>query len=312
MRKVSTEATRPIQILGKGLEFPEGPVPLDDGSCLVVEIRGGRLSKVGTDGHVETIAALGGGPNGAAVHGDYCYVCNNGGFHWERDATGLVRAIGLAGPKPAGSIQRVNLRTGRFETLYDSCDGEPLSCPNDLVVDDAGGFWFTGHGSGFGSLIFKGALYYAKLDGSGIERVVFPMITPNGVGLSPDGRTLYASETETSRVWAFDLTGPGRVSKQPWPSPNGGRVLGVKPGWQKFDSMALEENGNICVASFLNSAIVVFTPEGDLLETVPVEDRFCTNLAFGGPARKQAFITLSGAGMLAVMDWPRAGLALLT
>src|SRR5437870_314102 len=66
-----------------GLGFPEGPIALPDGSVIVVEIEGGRLTKVLASGKRETIAALGGGPNGAALGPDgKCYVCNNGGFDW--------------------------------------------------------------------------------------------------------------------------------------------------------------------------------------------------------------------------------------
>src|SRR5579862_5730249 len=72
--------------IASGLEFPEGPVALADGSVLVVEIAGGRLTRVRPDGALKTVARLGGGPNGAALGPDgHCYVCNNGGFSWRTD-----------------------------------------------------------------------------------------------------------------------------------------------------------------------------------------------------------------------------------
>jgi gluconolactonase len=70
-----------IRELATGLLFPEGPVALDDGSVLLVEIARGTLSRVTTDGRVQVVADLGGGPNGAAIGPDGAvYICNNGGF----------------------------------------------------------------------------------------------------------------------------------------------------------------------------------------------------------------------------------------
>ena len=74
--------------------------------------------------------------------------------------------------------------------------------------------------------------------------------------------------------------------------------------------MAIEENGNICIASLVNAGVSVFAPEGCLLEFHAAPEPYCTNLAFGGPERKTAFITLSGYGRLVAVDWPRPGLEL--
>jgi gluconolactonase len=72
-----------VEIVAEGLQFPEGPVWMQDGSVIVVEIAAGRITRVLPDGRTETIAAPGGGPNGAAIGPDGAlYVCNNGGFEW--------------------------------------------------------------------------------------------------------------------------------------------------------------------------------------------------------------------------------------
>ncbi|MFZ8368791.1 SMP-30/gluconolactonase/LRE family protein, partial [Staphylococcus aureus] len=74
------------------LAFPEGPIALADGSVIVVEIAGGRLTRVSPSGKKYTIAELGGGPNGAAIGPDgKCYVCNNGGFSWHKDSSNYMR-----------------------------------------------------------------------------------------------------------------------------------------------------------------------------------------------------------------------------
>ncbi|HEX8058299.1 MAG TPA: SMP-30/gluconolactonase/LRE family protein [Novosphingobium sp.] len=298
-----------------GLRFPEGPIVMPDGSVLVVEIEGARLMRCQMDGRREVVAELGGGPNGAALGPNNCvYVCNNGGFNWVYEEDGYTRPHGKADNYHNAGIQRVDLSTGAVQMLYTHCStpgGDiPITGPNDIVFDGKGGFYFTDHGKSYDRLMDRGAVFYAAEDGSFIREVVFPMITPNGVGLSPDGNTLYASETETGRVWAWPILSPGQVQKEPWPSPAGGRFIGGPTGYQRFDSMAIEANGNICVASLVAAGISVFSPEGGLLEFHEAPEPYCTNIAFGGPDMKTAYITLSGYGTLVAVDWPRPGLKL--
>jgi gluconolactonase len=298
------------EVIATGLQFPEGPVALPDGSVLVVEIAAGRLTRVLPGGELRTVAQLGGGPNGAAIGPDgRCYVCNNGGFSWRTD-DGFTRPTGPAADYEGGAIQRVNLSTGGVEMLYTHCDGVPLHGPNDIVFDADGGFWFSDFGKTFEDRILRGAVYYARTDGSFIRRAAHPVLTPNGVGLSPDGRTLYVSETETSRLWAYPVTGRGQLGHEAWPSPNGGRLVHGLPGFQRFDSLAVEEGGNICVATLVRGGISVFSPAGELLEFHAAPEGYCTNICFGGADRRTAFITLSGHGQLFAARWPRAGLAL--
>lgn len=301
-----------FRVVTEDLEFPEGPIAMADGSVIVVEIRSGRLIRVLPDGTKQVAAEVGGGPNGAAIGPDgKCYVCNNGGFNWIVEADGYRRPHGRADAYTGGAIQRVDLETGAVETLYTHCDGNPIMGPNDIVFDGLGGFYFTDHGKSYDRLMDRGAVFHAAVDGSAIREVVFPGITPNGVGISPDGKTLYSSETETGRLWAWPIIEPGIVAKDPWPSPNGGKFIGGPQGYQRFDSLAVEENGYICVASLVYGGISVFSPEGGLVEFYEAPEPYCTNIAFGGPDMKTAYITLSGYGRLVAVDWPRPGLKLV-
>lgn len=298
------------EVITSELEFPEGPIAMEDGSVLVVEIRGGRLTRVLPGGELQTVADVGDGPNGAAMGPDgHCYVCNNGGFSWRTD-DGYTRPTGAARDYDGGSIQRVNLSSGAVETLYTHCDNVPLYGPNDIVFDDQGGFWFTDFGKKFDDRLMLGYLYYARADGSLIRRAAKHLLTPNGVGLSPDGRTLYVSETETSRLWCYPIIESGELGQEPWPSPNGGKLVHGLPGYQRFDSMAVEEGGNICVATLVEGGISVFSPQGELLEFHAAPEGYCTNICFGGPDRQTAYITLSGYGQLIAVPWPRPGLTL--
>jgi gluconolactonase len=299
------------RIVTTGLRFPEGPIALKDGSIIVVEIEGGRLIRVLPSGEKEVVADLGGGPNGAAIGPDgLCYVCNNGGFDWHRHDDGYQRPIGRMAGYTGGRIERVDLKTGASNILYTHCGDIPLYGPNDIVFDKQGGFWFTDHGKNYGRLMDRGAVYYARTDGSLIKEVAFPVLTPNGVGLSPDEKTLYVTETETGRLWHFPIIGEGVVGKEAWPSPHGGKILHGLPGYQRFDSLAVEADGNICVATLVRGGISVFSPDGELVEFWKGPEPYCTNICFGGPGLKTAYITVSGIGQLIAVDWPRAGLAL--
>jgi gluconolactonase len=143
---VSGDVEDQVRQIADGLQFPEGPVAMNDGSVVLVEIRRGTLTRVLPDGRKEIVAELGGGPNGAAVGPDNAvYVCNNGGA-WTWQPGELHLPGGPVVDYQGGSIQRVDLATGRYTTLYDSCDGKPLNSPNDIVFDSAGGFWFTALG----------------------------------------------------------------------------------------------------------------------------------------------------------------------
>ena len=123
--------------------------------------------------------------------------------------------------------------------------------------------------------------------------------------------TLYAVETPTCRAWAFALSAPGEI--QPPAKPyrrDKGMVIAGLGGYQMFDSLGLEASGNICVATLVKGAITVIAPDGRIVEQVETGDHMTTNIAFGGPELRTAYITLSGKGELVAMDWPRPGLPL--
>lgn len=294
-----------------GLRFPEGPVWLPDGSLLFVELEGARLGRVRPDGVVHTVAQIGGGPNGAAIGPDGdCYICNNGGFEWHTDPGGVRRGKQRL-PDAAGRIERVNLRTGQCTVLYTHTDKAPLSAPNDLVFDGTGGFWFTDLGAVNERDTVRGRVCYARADGSFVREVVAPMWTPNGIGLSPDGKTLYVAETVTARLWAFDVTAPGELALKPWPAHSPGRLVWAANHFCGFDSLAVEANGNICLATLTTGGITVVSPEGEWVEFVPIPDFLTTNICFGGPEFTTAYVTIAASGQIVSIPWKRPGLPLL-
>jgi gluconolactonase len=299
-----------MRVIATGLRFPEGPVAMQDGSIVLVEIERQTVTRVHPDGSTEVVAHTGGGPNGLAVGPDGAfYVCNNGGFMWRLE-NNLMRPAGPASDYTGGSIQRIDPKTGSVTTLYDHCGPYKLLGPNDIVFDGLGGFYFTDLGKARARDRDWGGVYYAQADGSKITEIAHPILTPNGIGLSPDGKTLYVAETETARLWAWDILAPGVLAKAPFPSPHGGRILVGLGGFQRFDSLAVDSAGNICVATLVNGSVSVIAPEGGLVSQIPMPDMFCTNICFGGPNLSTAYMTLSGTGQLVAMDWPVSGLRL--
>ena len=293
-----------------GLRFPEGPIAMDDGSVVLVEMFKPGITRVACDGTKTTMAEVPGGPNGAAIGPDGAlYLCNNGGCFTPVEMGGLL----LPGPFDpdryiGGRIQRVDLSSGAVTDLYTECEGHPLRSPNDLVFDAHGGFWFTDHGIRHGRSKDRTGIYYALPDGSAITEVVFPVDSPNGIGLSPDGGTVYWAETHDGRVYKRTVTGPGQLARALPLDPS--VCLAGLPGMQLLDSLAVDSDGNVCVATLVNGGITVIAPDGEVLEHVPTGDVLTTNICFGGLELRTAFITASGTGRLLSMPWPRPGLRL--
>jgi gluconolactonase len=182
-----------------------------------------------------------------------------------------------------------------------------LKGPNDLVFDRQGGFYFTDLGKTRARDMDRAGVYYAKTDGSMIREILHPTLTANGCALSPDERTLYFVETESARLWAADIVAPGEIKRADWPSPHGGRLLYQGgPQMTRFDSMAVDGAGNVCIATLINGGITVVSPDGKTVRHVPLPDPYTTNICFGGPDLGTAYATLSGKGLLVAFDWRQA------
>ena len=295
-----------------GLRFPEGPVAMNDGSVIVVEIASGVITRIGVDGSKDEIARPGGGPNGAAIGPDgNLYVCNNGGAFDYLEMQGMLVPRQPPSNYGRGRIERVDLSSGAVEVLYEECDGRPLRAPNDLVFDGHGGFYFTDHGIREHRVADRTGVFYAQPDGSEIREVIPPLDAPNGVGLSPDGSRIYVAETYSACVWWWNVAGPGDVSIPEGLLPHGGELLTRLPGFQVLDSLAVDGEGNVCVATLGSGGITSVSPaDGSVVDFAEGGDLFVTNICFGGEDLRTGYLTLSGTGRLLAVPWPRPGLAL--
>ncbi len=138
------------------------------------------------------------------------YVVNNGGAftfpeRWQEEGK-----LGLPERYDGGYIQRVDLATGAVERLYGPVRRAALNAPNDIVFDAMAVFWFTCFGFTDGEKPAAGR----HLLREGRRQRDHPagrheQISPNGIGLSPDGKTLYWRISMLQRLWAVNLTAPG-------------------------------------------------------------------------------------------------------
>ncbi len=295
-------AIRPMaskfEVLAEGLAFPEGPVIMPDGSVVLVELLGGRITRV-WDGRKETISQIGGGPNGAELGPDGAlYICNCGGAD--------PADPHLADASQPGRIERLDLRTGKVDRLYDRVEGRMLSAPNDLVFDAEGGMWFTDFGKVLADRFGRGGIYYCRPDGSHIEQVDHGDTGYNGIGLTADGKWLYVAMNYTGRLYRMAVEGPGKLTKKKDGKGIAREFVGAAPGDRQFDGLTLTRSGNICIGTNNDGGVTTITPAGDVTFQ-PVPEAMSTNLAFGGADMRDLYLTWSTGGKLVKLRWDEPG-----
>lgn len=208
----------------------------------------------------------------------------------------------LACEGKSGRVTRTDLKTGEITVLVDQFNGHPLGAPNDLTIDSKGRVYFTSRlPNTDDKKLNVNSVYRIDPDGT-IARVLHePNIhMPNGVEVSPDGRTLYLIESDgrESRnrgLFAFDLKDDGTVA-------NTRRIIDFYPG-RGGDGLCVDADGNLYVAAGLHKTrgthetldtkpgIHVISPSGKLLAYLATPADTLTNCTFGGEDRRTLFIT---------------------
>jgi gluconolactonase len=190
------------------------------------------------------------------------------------------------------------------KTLAASFEGKRIDGPNDIVTDAKGGIYFTDPQFTAEAKKFQPgrAVYYIKPDGKVIRVIpVNDFAMPNGILLSPDGRTLYVNNTYDNEsfwnvdsdkdnwVWAYDVNDDGTVAN---PRKHAQLVLTPEVAERKgrssgADGMTIDANGGLYVATYMG--VQVFNPKGEFLGLIntPVYPVSC---CFGGDDLKTLFI----------------------
>lgn len=170
--------------------------------------------------------------------------------------------------------------------------GERLNGPNDLCFDEDGNLFFT---DPWGSSLEKriGAVYGYNWSSGELYQIHRGLAFPNGI-LVRNGR-VYAAETLTNKIWAYDVTGPGKAEHPVEFCSLPDLKVRILTG---PDGMAFDEEGNIYVATVGVGFVYVFGPKGNLIWSIPTGGVRPTNVCFGGPNHDTLFVTIDDLGTM--------------
>jgi gluconolactonase len=213
-------------------------------------------------------------------------------------ANGLVfdpkeRLIACEGNQQNPRVTRTDMKTGRVEILASRAMGLTLTAPNDVTFDNQGRLYFTD--------LPGGTVHRIDLDGKVTRMLGSPDVQrPNGITISPDGKTLYLVEANQAEggarvLRAYDLQADGKVANM--------RVfVNFYPG-RSSDGITIDSAGNVYAAAGLNArrgtsetldtkaGVHVFSPKGERLAFYPIPEDTVTNVCFGGPDWKTVYVT---------------------
>jgi gluconolactonase len=263
--------------------FTEGPAVDREGNVYFTDIINQRILLLSADGVLSTYRENSNVANGLLIDAQGRLIACEGAI-FERPGVKL---------KGTPRVTRTDLKTGAVEVLADGHEGRPLIGPNDVTIDGRGRLYFTE---------LNGAAVY-RIDAPGtIARILSaPDIQrPNGIQVSPDDRKLYLVEANPAQggarlIRSYDLEPDGTVRNM--------RVhYDFAPG-RSADGMSIDKEGNLYASGGMNqlrgtsetldnkAGVYVISPEGKLLEFIPIPEDFITNNAFGGADMRTLYVT---------------------
>ncbi len=261
----ATEAGEPSPVVAhgaaptlcaEGFGFSEGPVSDAEGNVWFSDYADDVIYRWSVSGSLERVWDDIGGPIGLAFdENGILYVC-------------AARAHRIRTVAPDGTAT----------DLPDRFNGKLFNSPNDVWIDPAGGVYFTD--PRFSPLPEEveqdGFHIYRILPGGEIIRAADDLNRPNGITGSPDGRTVYVTDTPDDVTYAYTVRGDGAL---------GDRRVFAEEG---YDGLTVDEAGNVYIT--MQTSVEVYSPDGDRIESIPFPDK-PTNVCFGGPDRTTLFVT---------------------
>jgi gluconolactonase len=269
-------AGTPVLLVNKGLASAEGPITLADGTVYFTESSHNRIYHL-DPGANDKITLL----------YDFKKVDDDKGERWRlsalgMDRKGLIYATRRAGPGHAGIAIVYPPDKARF--LAESYQGKPFTGPNDLAIAKNGGIYFSEQGGNAQQR--EHSLFYLKPSGE-LIRIADDIRVPNGVVLSPDEKTLYAVDTLSDVITAFDLKPDGTVQTRRVFAHFKGMMQTERGPNSGGDGMAVDSKGRVYAAS--HAGVEVFSPKGEALGIIPVPEK-AVNFTFAGKDRKTLYI----------------------
>lgn len=175
-----------------------------------------------------------------------------------------------------------------LNVVADRYNGIRIDGPNDIVVDGNGGFYFSDSQFIAGRKLMQDtpAVYYVSSTGF-VNRVADDLAFPNGLALSPDGKTLYVANTQGTYLVAYSVLIDGSLTNKrdfaELEIPEGIEISGA-------DGMASDIEGNLYVATTQGLGIQIFNSNGDYLGNIDVPTA-TNNVTFGGVNNQTIFIS---------------------
>ncbi len=172
------------------------------------------------------------------------------------------------------NILQVDPRTKQL-TTFAHHDG--MNQPNDLAIGPNGTLYASDPDWANGT----GQLWRIDRDGS-VTRLAKEMGTTNGIEVSPDGKTLYVNESKQRNVWAFNL-GDNKLLQD--------KRLLRKFDDYGFDGMRCDVDGNLYITRYGKGTVVKLSPTGEVLREIDILGAKPSNICFGGPDGRTAYVT---------------------
>ncbi|MEY4178087.1 MAG: hypothetical protein RLY70_1661 [Planctomycetota bacterium] len=262
----------PVRKLHGDLKFTEGPAADRAGNLYFSDIPAERIYKLDAAGALSVFLEPSKHTNGLMIH-----------------ANGNIVACEMD-----GRLVEIDIATKQVKALADGYQGTRFNAPNDLVLDQTGGVYFTDPRFRAPMPLpqAKEAFYYLSAAGQ-VTRLGDNLAAPNGVILSPDEKTLYVIPSLQKQMYAYPVLGPGKLGEgrvfcelaQREPAGNGGG-----------DGLTVDVQGNLYITSALG--LQVFSPAGKALGVIPFPEQ-PANATFGGPGNKTLYVT-ARTGLYAV------------
>jgi gluconolactonase len=177
------------------------------------------------------------------------------------------------------NILKVDMATKQLSVFaHDST----MNQPNDIAIDSKDRLYASDPNWKAGS----GRIWRVNTDGK-ITLLEDNMGTTNGIEVSPDEKILYVNESVQRKVWAYDLSEGGTISKK--------RLLISFPDFG-MDGMRCDVDGNLYIARYGKGVVAKVSPKGELLAEIILLGKNPSNIAFGGPDGRTAYVTLQDHG----------------
>jgi gluconolactonase len=242
-----------IETLATGYGLIEGPRGDPEGSLYFSDVTQGGVYRRASDGRIETVVPRRRGVGGIALHAD-------GGI--------VISGRNIC-----------HVRDGETRVLFER---EDIPGFNDIFTDERGRVYCGSmRADPFRTERERtpGELWRIDAAGAAVELYGDVSLT-NGIGLSPDGRLLYHSDTAAQHIVVHELTPDGRAKDR--------RAIDVAPGFP--DGLAVDEEGVIWVALYGSGCVARYRPDGAPDGRLEVPASSVTSLCFGGADRRDLYV----------------------